>query len=461
MPKDTVRAVLLVVAVVLSTVPPAVAAPTAASNADAFRSSADYAVSSDATVTRGETAKIRVTLPAGGNATLRVGDDDLNYVLETTVSDGDGDGEVVVSFDTVAAGTGETPVSAAGDDRITVQSETRIQQSWNRIPVLDAAHYPLSLRANDTLVAEGILDVRAARCRNGDSDRYSIPDVEVLSGESAEIPVSLPANHDATLHVVVPNSTDPLTATLTDGDGDGEVVVTLATSERTAESRLAVGGEADSLAVADSGSIDGDADSSGPYSIALRPGGDTSIACDAVARSRVTVRQLGNYSLPARSSATAGDTVEIPLTLPANGSADVRIEAPDSDHHLTVRADDGDGDGRVTVRFDTAKAGTEAELVSTASDADRAEVRGKSVPLDGAAFAAGTYDLTLRAHWSDFPDRKVAAATLVLAAEDESSDATDSNGSATDGPSPSVPGFGVGVAVVALLAGALVAGRRR
>lgn len=452
MKNTELRAVLATVVVVLSVVAPTVTAPAGASNANSSDLNTDYAIQSDVTVTQGKTAEIRLTLPEGANGTLRIGSERLNFVFTAFVQDGDDDGEVTVQFDTVLAGTVKKSVSVAdSDDRIVGQLNDPITAPWYSIWMVDAGEYPVSLRESGREVDTSRLHVTAASCPDGTrTSGYTVPSVNMLANGTAEIPVTVPENDDATLRVLTPKTIDLLAANLADGNGDGRVVVRFVTNE-TGAPKLTAADESDEVTVVDTGSIGTESDAPSAYGLELWSGSNTSVACDSADKSRISVHQLGRYALPTRLSVETGQTVEIPLTLPANRTVSLRIGRPDADYRLTLDATDGDGDGRVVVRLDTSEANAESSMVSAASDLDQVSVQSKSVRIRGPPLPPSTYELALRTQLTNYPDRKVGNASLALTGESESSNETASATSGTDESSSSgVPGFGVHLAVVAL-----------
>lgn len=74
-------------------------------------------------VANGSVARIRLRLGEADAALLTVGSPSATYAVEATVRDGDGDGAVVVLFDTAAAGNGTALSAAADGDRVGVRDE--------------------------------------------------------------------------------------------------------------------------------------------------------------------------------------------------------------------------------------------------------------------------------------------------------------------------------------------------
>lgn len=68
------------------------------------------------TVSQGETGNLSVSMPAGETVEVVVGDETTDYGVAVKLYDSDGDGEVVLRFDTAAAGTAEPTVAVSTGD---------------------------------------------------------------------------------------------------------------------------------------------------------------------------------------------------------------------------------------------------------------------------------------------------------------------------------------------------------
>ena len=107
---------------------------------------------------RGDIANITVDLQNTDTATLTVGDDDVGYRTNVTVEDGSDDGQVTVQFNTYEASIGNAQNAfevADSDDSI----ENVEPDSQNQIDsLLDAGEYPLEVRSGDdaSVDAEGV-----------------------------------------------------------------------------------------------------------------------------------------------------------------------------------------------------------------------------------------------------------------------------------------------------------------
>ena len=79
-------------------------------------------------VERGETAALAVDLRNVDEATVEIDSSEADYALNATVTDGDGDGTVVLLFDTAEAGSGDGAAlaTAADGDGLTVNNATEL-----------------------------------------------------------------------------------------------------------------------------------------------------------------------------------------------------------------------------------------------------------------------------------------------------------------------------------------------
>ncbi|WP_018256250.1 BGTF surface domain-containing protein [Halomicrobium katesii] len=107
-------------------------------------------------VREGGTVEIPIAVGDREHVRLSIGSDRTNYRLNATVTDGDGDGRAVVSFDTASAGRDAPTLSPVDDDRVTTDSETALSDG------LDPTEYDLTLlgaSGNGTKLSIGTLVV--------------------------------------------------------------------------------------------------------------------------------------------------------------------------------------------------------------------------------------------------------------------------------------------------------------
>lgn len=87
---------------------------------------------------RGDIVPIRIALPDTKTARLNIGKKNVNYVLNASVTDSDGDNRVTVYLDTTEMGQSGQPLTASGGD-VGVLNETRLSGR------IDTAEYPVSV----------------------------------------------------------------------------------------------------------------------------------------------------------------------------------------------------------------------------------------------------------------------------------------------------------------------------
>lgn len=435
----TLQTVLLVLAIAV------IASPAASVT------SSDYGVADEVTVTQGETVTIPVSLPTNETASLVVGDQTVGYRLVATVNDGNGDGKVVVAFDTQTAGSDGDPVVATAEaDDISIHSESQLRHPYQSVPVLDAGEYQLSVKPDESADERdaGTLVVTAVdSCPDelaASSDAYGISDVTAFAGETAEIPVSVPESGEATLRVTGPDGQFQLTATVTDGNDDGAVLVRFDTARAgTTDHPVSAATEADSLSVTTKVGERPSLDTldARRYGLALWPNENTSVACNGEERATLSLDELGTYGLPSAVETKPGAIVELPVTVPENESARLKIEGADPTYHLALLVTDGDGDGEVVVTFDTSTVGTGEPPVTAASEADGLSVESSNTRIVDQPLAPGEYALSLAID-ANLPPGTVANGSLVVEGDDTPTEATTS----TDGQA----GFTLVLALVAL-----------
>jgi hypothetical protein len=114
----------------------------------------------------GTEPSIPVTLADASEARLVIGDASVNYRVNGSVTDENGDGRVGVGVNRTAAGSpdeGVPTLTARGDDTVTVTDETRLPAAQDG---LDAGAYPVRLYVDGTVVDTGTLVLPAT-----DADR--------------------------------------------------------------------------------------------------------------------------------------------------------------------------------------------------------------------------------------------------------------------------------------------------
>ncbi|WP_423999595.1 BGTF surface domain-containing protein [Haloarcula salina] len=332
--------------------------------------------------------------------------------------------QVVTGETTIESGTEVTVRIQSNDPEspFLYQSHGEVQDDGTFVAVLDLSSVPantsyeLAVHADGTELTNRTVTVRACEDDCTDpipetptpSETASDPTVvTVEQGETAEIPVPTDGDETRTLSVGGPDVNYLVNATVTDGDGDGEVLVLFNTTNAgTDGATLTAADDGDSVTVTRQ-----EPDLSSPldpaaYEFRLFDGTDTSERPDTTGTLQIeagdatdgeyVVEQNGEFGFE-RAVVRTGQsaTAELPVVLADADAASLSIGSPDSNYEINATVRDGDGDGRVVVRFDATSAGREGATLSTASDADAVSVQpGSEVALDGR-LDPGNYDLTL------------------------------------------------------------------
>jgi len=135
----------------------------------------------------------------------------------------------------------------------------------------------------------------------------------------------------------------------------------------------------------------------------------------AAATATVTVADSapGQASLATRVlTGPRGEVISIPVTLTNTDTATVRLGSRDLDYLVTATVEDGDGDGAVTVRWDTGVAGQtddEADAWSAAANTDAVTDVSRSTGQLGGPLALEPYPISLRV---DGTETEVGVATV-------------------------------------------------
>lgn len=246
----------------------------------------------------------------------------------------------------------------------------------------------------------------------------------------------------ATLHVDTnrPTSVVVLTATR-----DGEAVEATALQSLVGEGTrvdLDADGTGDALRLTGVG--DGD---SFALNFSDRPPGQYSLRMtvrdtSASAAAAVSVSSAGNgtatLSAPSKVvSGTVGDTIVVPVDLTNTASARLVLGSDDLAYNVSVRIRDGDGDGAVTVRWNTGLAGTGADESDAfhAAGADSVPTVDRRTGRIGGSIAAEPYPVSLRVD-----GRETDVGTVLLRASQSPTPTGTAPGTATgpDGRSPPI-----------------------
>ncbi|WP_267643583.1 DUF7827 domain-containing protein [Haloarchaeobius amylolyticus] len=202
--------------------------------------SEDLAVPDPVVGAQGEEIPIPVALGDADEATLAIGSEEVNYRINATVSDGTGDGRVVVLFDTVNAGHPAETLSVADEgDSLRVHSGSETQ--WKpSLGIMDAGSYQFSLHRGQSTTDESAVQVSSMVVQANESaeeTEYSYeawPDgagefglqediVTTEQGDVSSFWLSMGTSEQATITVGSDGAGYALTATVSDGNDDGVV----------------------------------------------------------------------------------------------------------------------------------------------------------------------------------------------------------------------------------------------
>ena len=132
-------------------------------------------------VARGDVAYISIAFEDDEEATLIVGSEEVNYVVQMDVHDGDGDGTVTVALNTAVAGWQDEHGYSTVDEADEVRDVTQETEQLNG--PLEAATYQLRLYVDDERVDVGqlVLEERETRgMRAGIAPRDALPGSDFL-----------------------------------------------------------------------------------------------------------------------------------------------------------------------------------------------------------------------------------------------------------------------------------------
>ncbi|MFC7020136.1 MULTISPECIES: BGTF surface domain-containing protein [Haloarcula] len=287
----------------------------------------------------------------------------------------------------------------------------------------------------------------------------------VQQGATATIPLSMEGVEVATVSIGGPDVNYVINATVRDGDADGEARVLFNTSNAgTDGATLAVADPDDDLTVmTDEPALPSTLDPA-DYEIRLYEGAGTagqpaavgtlSITDDGTNDTEHNVSEAPEFGFERSIVRTRqGETARIAISLRSAEAATVSIGGPESGYEINGTVRDGDGDGRVTLVFDTAAAGHDGTTLSTAGTADTVTVEpGSEVALD-TRLEAGDYDLSLARGTAIGADVDDIGTLVVQPSDDEASPTATQTAALSDAdtsPPPSDRDLGAGVGSLAV-----------
>ncbi|AJF27769.1 hypothetical protein SG26_18640 (plasmid) [Haloarcula sp. CBA1115] len=269
------------------------------------------------TVSQGETAEIPVSMTDGGNKTLSVGSEAVNYQINATVSDDDEDGEVLVLFDTAAAGTDAETLSVADDgDSLTVTA-TEPELPSTLAPA--AYTYRVFDGTTDDSPTVGTLVIEANETANEEFEVEETAEfgfeesvTRAQQGDTGRIPIVLATADAATVSIGSPATNYEINSTVRDGNGDDRVVLLFdTTAAGHDEPTLETAADADAVAVESGSEVALDSQlAAASYELSLFRGTEAADEPDAVGTLLIT--DGTNSSADASSDGVDSVTGETP-----------------------------------------------------------------------------------------------------------------------------------------------------
>jgi len=400
------------------------------------------------TVRQGETAEIAVntTGAAGEGVQIVIGDadaEDQNFEARATVTDADGDGTVVVRFDTAAVDEGGpgSYLTVAGDDAI----ENRTELAGTDDPLAPTA-YDLSLGDPADPVAIGTLALLSADGDSpGDGDDgtatpRSLHDgttvdttdgevvVDAAAGQTISGETTLDPGTPLSIRVTSQSERSPFlmqVETAVGDDGSFSAPFDFGNVPVGTAFEVTVRGDGDALAEAD-GRVADCEDSCPTATASPEPGGEGSTATP------LDTDEIGVRSV---AQVASGDTVRIPVTFGDADALTVTLgdeQAVNYETSAVVRDTNGDGRAVVVVRTGAAEDADRPVLaVAEAGETRPANVTSETV-LDGS-LDPFEYDVSVSAGTAadGEPD---AIGTLVVRADDGGAGDDASTATADDPP---------------------------
>jgi hypothetical protein len=398
---------------------------------------------------------------ASESATLAI--DGPGYLLVATVTDENGDGTVAVEYDVGAAGTDGTPITADGEDTVSVVRETRLDGEGG----LEPGSYDMNLTRGTPPDGEEV-DISYLRVINTPSNEQP----ETYDGswfetktptadwrEEAFVRVDLEPDADGSVTISVGDG-DPylLVATLRDGNQDGEVHVKFDTAVAgTGANPLSVG-RGDSVVVHRQSNRSGAGLPPGEYDMNLSlgrpPDGEEVSVGTLIHDTRDNVPEGTSATEKAAETGTEwtwgnrddvlsngivtthrGQPAHIPLEVRPGTTVTLQIRRPGTPDKYVVEVHDADGSGRVPLLFRTSAVDTGSHRVAVQGDN---EVTLREGAGDTDAIAVGILDIDVY-NGSGISGEEIGVGTLqLLEPTNDSANGTTTAPTDTPTPGPSI-----------------------
>jgi len=262
--------------------------------------------------------------------------------------------------------------------------------------------FVVTVQHNGTSLME--YDGRVAPCENGctdpEPDIAGVPDtvVTVERGRVATIPVSTVDRDSVQFSLGAPSGPPLVNATLTDANDDGEVRLRFDTAADDGD-RLSAAAAEDSITVTRKRAALASTVGTGGYHFRIAGGASAVenglLVVESNRSADFAVGDDGFGFERATYTSTQGEVAEIPVTLGSWDTATLSLGGPANGYQINATVRDGDGDGTVTLLFDTRAAGQSGETLRTVASRDSVTtVPGSEVSRD-THIEDGVYNITL------------------------------------------------------------------
>ncbi|MFB6148940.1 MAG: BGTF surface domain-containing protein [Halobacteriales archaeon] len=278
----------------------------------------------------GDTPAVPITLNNATEGTLVIGGDSVNYRINATVRDGNGDGSVWVDLNVSVAGRPDrdpSPLSVRNDqDTVSIISETALPADQER---LDGGEYPVRVYYDGELVDRGLLIFPDVDPTTGDSDDETADEsasqmpafgferniVSTYQGQKLSLAAEFGTTGTATIRFGDNRTNYTAVLTVEDGNDDGRVELLVDTTAIDGDGgawRLADGGDRLTVkAITTNGSIANTGTlQTREYPVSIYRGSNTS-------GQPTDIGTIAIKSSPGTNPTTGGDTDE--TTLPFDG----------------------------------------------------------------------------------------------------------------------------------------------
>jgi len=253
----------------------------------------------------------------------------------------------------------------------------------------------------DLLTHDGTVGSCPSDCTDPVPDIAGVPDtvVTVERGRVVTIPVSTTGRDSVRFSLDGPAGPTLVNATLTDGNDDGTVRLRFDTAADDGK-RFAVVAAEDSITVTRERAVLAPIIETGDYHFDVAGGGSTTETGLLVVKSNrsadFAVADDAEFGFERTTyTSTQGEVTDIPITLDSRDTATLSLGGPANGYQINATVRDGDGDGTVTLLFDTEAAGRSGKTLRTVDSNDSVSaVPGSEVSRD-TYLEDGVYDITL------------------------------------------------------------------